>query len=333
MNCIMCPSRLWRDKQAQIEMEFEVFEELSKYFKHTKLVYLQGWGEPLQHERIFEMIEIAKETSEVGFTTNGMLLNEKTNKKILELDVDYMAISMAGASKEMHESIRKGTNFSKIIKNVKNLLSLRNGKPKIIFTFLMNRMNIEELPKIVELAAELKIDEVVATNLDYVFDDITDKLKIFSCEKPEKNHVNLIKKAKKVADKRKIKLRLHPLHIEEVVICDALPTKSLTVSAEGKLYPCVYLGLPFKKIPRIFCGEYVEVEKPDFGSVDDFWGSWNSKNYVEFRKMYEKRIKEYDKILDNAFLTPFDIRSKIKETFSKNPIPEVCKTCYKAYGV
>ncbi|RLI75431.1 hypothetical protein DRO97_03275 [Archaeoglobales archaeon] len=167
------------------------------------------------------MIEIAKETCEVGFTTNGMSLDENANERILELGVDYVAVSMAGATKETHESVRKNTNFKKIVKNVRNLVKLRKDRPRIIFTFLMNKMNIAELPKLIELAAELKIDEVVATNLDYVFDEKTDELKVFSCEKADKKYLEWLKKANDAAIKRKIKFRAHPLHIDEVVICDA----------------------------------------------------------------------------------------------------------------
>ncbi len=331
MKCIMCPSKLWKE-EVKKEMKFEVFEELSKYFNHTKIVHLQGWGEPLNHPRFFDMVEVAKEKCNVGLTTNGMFLNEKACKKIVELGVDYVAISIAGATSKTHESIRKGTNFDKIMENVKELLKLKN-RPRIIFTFLVNKLNIDELPDVVELTAKLGVDELVVTNLDYVFDKITDKIKVFSCKKPEKKYVKIIDHAKKVAKEKKVKLRTHPLQLEDRVICDAIPTKSVTISVEGDMYPCIYLGLPFKKIPRIFCGNYFEIERPNFGNVFDFWKSWNGKEYVEFREKYERRVKEYNKIFDEAFISPYSLQSKIRMVFEKNPIPEVCKTCYKAYGI
>ena len=296
MRCVMCPNKLWGD-EVKKEMKFEVFEELSKYFKHTKIVHLQGWGEPLNHAKFFDMVEIAREECDVGFTTNGMFLNEKTRKKVVELDVNYLAISIAGATSKTHENIRKGTSFDKIVKNVKEILKLKN-RPKIIFTFLVNKLNIGELPDVVELTAKLGVDELVVTNLDYVFDEITDKIKVFSCKKPEKKYVKVLNHAKKVAKKEKVKLRTHPLKLEDRLICDAIPTKSVTISVEGNMYPCIYLSLPFKKIPRIFCGDYFEIERPNFGNVFNFWKSWNCKDYVESREKYEKRIREYDIIFD-----------------------------------
>ena len=330
-NCIMCPRNLGQESFKK-EMKFEVFEELSKYFKHAKIVHLQGWGEPMLHEKFFQMIEIAKENCMVGFTTNGMLLNGDKIRKLSDLSIDYVAISIAGATPKTHESVRRGTSFEKIMKNVKELLRFKN-KMKVILTFLVNKLNVHELLDVVKLASKLKVDELVVTNLDYVFNEYTDELKIFSCKKPEKEYVKVLENAKKVAKEEKVIFRTHPQQLEDRVVCDAIPTKSVTISAEGNLYPCVYLNLPFKKIPRIFCGKYLEVEKPDFGSIFEFWKSWNSKNYVEFRNMYERRIKEYTAIFSDAFISPYSLSSKIKMVLERNPVPEVCKTCYKAYGI
>ena len=73
----------------------------------------------------------------------------------------------------------------------------------------------------------------------------------------------------------------------------------------------------FQKIPRIFCGNYFEIERPNFGNVFDFWKSWNGRDYVEFREKYERRVKEYNKIFDEAFISPYSLQSKIRMVFEK----------------
>lgn len=316
-------------------MSFETFETIAKYFKNVNLVHLQGWGEPLLHERIFEMIEIAKQTSEVSITTNGMLLNTETCDRLLKLEIDYVAISVAGATPSIHENIRRKTVFAKLIENTHRLIKKRKDKPKVIFTFLMNSKNIQDLPSLVDLGSRVGVDEIIATNLDYIFDEITDNLKVFSCDRVDSRYRDILKKALMVARKRNIRFSARPLTLEEVPECDARPTDSLVISAEGDLYPCVYLSLPFERIPRIFCGNYVEVGKPYFGNVSDFWKSWNSKYYAEFRRIFERRARAYTQILEEAFLgqSPSSIRDKIRKAYAENPLPELCKTCYKAYGI
>jgi MoaA/NifB/PqqE/SkfB family radical SAM enzyme len=334
-SCIMCPSKCWKsDRAKNIDMSFETFEVLSKYFKHSNRVHLQGWGEPLLHDRFFEMLEIASKASKVSFTTNGMHIAENV-EEILNHEVDTIAVSIAGATKETHERIRRGTNFDKVIEGVKLLSRMReksgNDKPRIVLTFLMNRYNIHELPALVDLSSGLA-DYLIVTNLDYVFDEETDRLKVFG--NPEKEHLNLIREAKKKAKKKGVKIRVSPLELEEVVVCAENPISSFTVSAEGNIYPCVFLSLPFDRIPRVFCGKRVEVEKPNFGNVMNFEESWNSESYVNFRRMYEKRLEAYKRVMDAILAYPFSYwRSPIESVLEKNPLPDICKTCYKAYGI
>lgn len=338
-SCIMCPSKYWRgDRAKKIDMDFETFETILKYFKHSSHVHLQGWGEPLLHDRFFEMLEIAGKSSRVSFTTNGMYLSRDNVENILNFEVDTVAISLAGACKATHERIRKGTNFDKIIEGVKLLTTMKEkygkNRPEIVITYLMNRYNIEELPALADLASELGVDCVIAMNLDYVFDEETDKMKVFSCNRVDERHLNLVREAKKRAMEKRIRIKISPLELEEVVVCAENPLKSFTVSAEGYIYPCIFLNLPFDSIPRVFCGEYVEVEKPHFGSVENFLESWNSENYVNFRRAYERRLEAYERVMEEILTYPLtNWRASIDRVFAENPLPDVCKTCYKAYGI
>ncbi len=349
-SCIMCPNRIFDRK---IDMSYELYKELSKYFRYTNIVHLQGWGEPLLHRNFLEMIETAKKRCKVSFTTNGMLL-DRFVEDIVSLNVDTVAVSLAGASKYVHESIRKNTVFKKIIDNIKNLIKEKNktgADTEVVLTFLMTKKNIHQLPLIIELSAKTGIDTVIATNLDYIFDKRTDSLKTFLCTYKNRNFksynnnnktlktlykkYNLyVKKAKILAYKNKIRFKHPALSLEEVVVCDAHPITSFVVSAEGNIYPCAYLNLPFKKIPRVFCGEYIEIEKPYFGNISNFKKSWESNEYSSFRKIFKNRLYKYRRVVEDAIIYPLtDWNSKISNILKMHPLPDICRTCYKAYGI
>jgi MoaA/NifB/PqqE/SkfB family radical SAM enzyme len=56
-------------------MKWKTYEKISCYFDFVNFVDLSGWGEPLLHKRIYDMVKMAKEKKcFVGFTTNGTLL-------------------------------------------------------------------------------------------------------------------------------------------------------------------------------------------------------------------------------------------------------------------
>ena len=109
-------------------MSLDIFREIVPYFKNTGLVYLQGWGEPLLNENIFQMIQLCKMKDKlVGFTTNGLLLDEKIISTLIDLKLDILCVSLAGTTRATHNRIRKGNSFDQIISN---LILLRQLKKK-----------------------------------------------------------------------------------------------------------------------------------------------------------------------------------------------------------
>ena len=78
-DCIYCPHTTMGFRWQKMHMTLALFRELIPFMRDTKLIYLQGWGEPLLNPELFEMIRMCKDNGKrVGFTTNGMLLTEET---------------------------------------------------------------------------------------------------------------------------------------------------------------------------------------------------------------------------------------------------------------
>jgi len=79
-------------------MSWKTFENLSRSFNRFDMIYLSGWGEPLVHPRIWDMVTLVKENGKkVGFTTNGLLIDDTAREKLLSL-VDVIGISVDGAN-------------------------------------------------------------------------------------------------------------------------------------------------------------------------------------------------------------------------------------------
>jgi MoaA/NifB/PqqE/SkfB family radical SAM enzyme len=321
----MCPSRLYASSSRK-DMDFKVFLNIAEYFNRTELIHLQGWGEPLAHPEILEMIQIAKEHAVTGLTTNGTLL-EKLSSALVELQLDYIAISVSGP--ETHREIRYGSNFRDIVKNIEVLNGVKREKgsdmPRVNLTFLMTKTNIHELLDVVELAGKLDAG-LIATHLDYVFDEITDSLKIFDNPKEKIRFERVMNEAERKAEKYGVEFTHPPFDLMERAICDAHPDSAIVFSVEGEVFPCVYLNFPFDKIPRIFKGNKVLIGKPEFGNIVEksLEDIWNSKYYKTFRERFEKRIEVTRSL---RYILGF------KPDFSKLKYPEVCRGCYKLYGI
>lgn len=347
LRCIMCPRTVFSDEWINGDMSLSVYKKISRYFHLVDDIHLQGWGEPLLHPNLFDMIQIAKaEDCKVSLTTNGILLTSEVSEKFIKKGLDTIAISISGATKEKHEIIRRGSYFEQFLNNIKTLSNLKakmgSKTPKLILSFIMTKMNINELPEAISLAKDLGINEFVATNQDYVATQEQDDLKVFSCNKAEIDFKSYIETARKRSSKLKIPFRVYPLELEEVVMCEMNPLRIVFLSHDGCVSPCVYLNMTKRGLlRRVFCGSFSEIQKVCFGNVreHEFMDIWEKSDYRDFRRTYHTRLNAVGNLYRNI---GFDMTSieqlketekTIEESLVKNPVPEVCKTCYKAYGI
>jgi len=312
------------------------FEKISQYFADTKLVYLSGWGEPLLKKRILDMVKLVTEGGvSVGFTTNGMLLTEKMCRRLIELELDILSVSIAGATKKTHESIRVGSDFSRLITNIRRLTDLkdsyRSEKPKTVLLLLMTKQNVSELPFAVRLAKDVGCSELVATNLAYVATPHHDELKTFSCQNPVEKFIGEIREAERRAKELGVTFRSYPSKMDEMFVCEEDPLNNLYISSDGYVSPCVYLNLPMKDVRRIFCGNSDTIQRTHFGNVNqtDLLEIWKGEYYRSFRE----KLKRRSAFLQDVFQFSISDFRRLEDWLKTNPLPEVCRTCYKAYGI
>jgi len=326
-NCLVCPHRKYKFSG---KMNFNDFLSLSRKFSDFEIVYLQGWGEPLNHDRFFDMLEVARRRAKTGFTTNGRKLRKYSNK-VAEL-TDYLLVSFGGV--ESHNVIR-GVNFDRVLDGMRAVSEIKfetDCKIRVGASYMLTTENWSECVDFVRIVADIA-DYVVFTNLDYTFDEITEKLRLF--EKPESSKASkVVEEALTLARKLGMNAKAYPLKLEEQAVCEANPHISVAVSCDCELYPCIYMCLPFDRIERVFFGKKVEVPKPNFGKFQDL-KAW--KRYEEFANIFRKRISAYNKAIDLLmYSSPFTAIRKLSEidnVLAANPPPIFCRTCYKLYGV
>jgi MoaA/NifB/PqqE/SkfB family radical SAM enzyme len=329
----MCPRSALGDRWPELDLSWENFQRIARAFPRVRHVHLQGWGEPLLHSRLFEMIALAKDAGcHVGLTTNGMGLDREIGTRLLDLRLDLLSLSIAGATKETHERIRVSSDFSVILDNLRQFLGLRAARPatgpKVELSYLMTRTNIAELPQAVTLAGSIGVDELYAINLDYVVAPAHDDLRVFGCPSLRNGFARTVEEARARARQTGLPFRSYPLDLEEVAICEAHPTKILFISCDGWVAPCTYLSLPGQaEIPRWFEGKGVTVPAARFGNVQDreLMDIWESPPYREFRERFaRRRLRLATQAL--AAVSGGGDPSKM------SPPPEPCLTCYKLYG-
>ncbi|MCS7124119.1 MAG: radical SAM protein [Candidatus Bathyarchaeota archaeon] len=113
-------------------------------------------GEPLARRDFFELAAYAKKRIPyISIASNGTLITKDVAKKIKDVGVDYVEISIDGASSKVHDEFRGIPGaFEKALQGVKNCAE--EGIDTCIATVL-HRNNFAETEKIIKLAKELDV--------------------------------------------------------------------------------------------------------------------------------------------------------------------------------
>lgn len=157
LKCLHC--RGMASQQLEGNRVLELAEQIPQL--SPQWVIIEG-GEPLLREELFDVLSIIKQGGVVTYLiTNGMLLNEKTAKKLAELEVRVM-ISVDGTDKKSYEEIRKGADFGTLKKAIR-LLSEYGILNACNIT--IGQHNYQQIENIFQFAEQLKIPKIIFLGL------------------------------------------------------------------------------------------------------------------------------------------------------------------------
>ena len=113
-------------------------------------------GEPLARKDFFELAAYAKKRIPyISIASNGTLLTKDNARKVKDAGVDYVEISVDGASSKVHDDFRGIPGaFERALQGVKNCVE--EGIDTCIAT-VIHRDNLAETQKILQLAKELGV--------------------------------------------------------------------------------------------------------------------------------------------------------------------------------
>lgn len=166
-HCKMCDLPL-RDEQIRKkglkELSTLQLKQLLKDFAELGIsgIGFTG-GEPFLRSDIFELLKYTKDLGMIThLNTNGFFLNEENVKKLLQARVDSINISLDGAKSQTHDAIRMYSGaFNKVIDAVEciNVFRKKTNTPiRLKIVTVVNENNVDEVPDLVKLSADLKTD-------------------------------------------------------------------------------------------------------------------------------------------------------------------------------
>ena len=282
-------------------------------FSPVPTVFFGGFGEPLAHPDIVDMVAQAKAAgAPVQLITNGTLLTRDMSRSLIEAGLDMLWVSLDGATPERYADVRLGADLPEVLANLVNFRKARCAgylysmfidyhlKPHIGVMFVAMKRNIADLPGVVRLGRQFGAIRFMVSNvLPYTAEMCKEVL--YSCALTDMRYMTSI-----------FRLELPKIDVNEITReafyyimrgghsvsfaggnlgeihdhCPFIRSCSTAISWEGNLSPCIPLlrsHVSFLNNRERFSRRYV-VGNVTEHTLNDLW---NSLEYVSFRERVE----------------------------------------------
>ncbi|MDE1889513.1 MAG: SPASM domain-containing protein [Planctomycetota bacterium] len=240
-------------------------------------IILTGWGEPLLHPALMDMIVYTKRKGHrVGVTTNGLLLAAFI-EKFIEIPLDKLTISLDSVE-ECAEVIEGHPSNKVVLKNIESIIRSRGAKKKPIVTIQITMHGKQQCLDTVKFAGEVGADRVYLVRLNTPLG--RDNFKRPSLEE----ELEIYKESERIAERyglqvdnnytafdnslfRLLYKKLRPMMYRFDKYCPK-PYDYLYVNIDGNVTPCCDL-------PRYEVGNILKQ------SLDEIWHSENIQYFRE----------------------------------------------------
>lgn len=174
LGCQMCVQRVWDEPLGHMPLEdfTGLVDGLHALDQPAPVIHLGGYGEPLSHPDVLEMVRFAKTAGvPVEMTTNGVQLDEDTAAALVDLGLDRLVVSLDGAGPGCYDDIRVRGDFNQVVENVRRLYRFRIqkhsrfGLPRVDIAFVAMKRNIADLPRLPALATRIGATNILVSNL------------------------------------------------------------------------------------------------------------------------------------------------------------------------
>lgn len=295
MNCLSCGRRhiVSHPKNMTYDDFVHIYDQI-----RPQNINLSGIGEPLLNPEIFRMIEYCKSNDAiVNFPTN-LTMPPPVVEKLVHAKLDQLKISIDAVTRETYREVKGADKFDRVIQNIRLINSIKAEMgvhhPDLRFNFALQKYNVHELPRLVNLACEMGVSTIYVQDLNY-FSVEDDKPKLCGIDK--KTLRKVLNDSERLAKNCGIKTNIanwrrnferfynkmlpKDQYVPNNNKCN-FPWFSIFIDVEGNVKPCPVFVFAQK-------GEILgNCMKESFASI------WNNDRYQRIRNEFKDNIRRND---------------------------------------
>ncbi|EEG77743.1 putative heme d1 biosynthesis radical SAM protein NirJ1 [Dethiobacter alkaliphilus] len=162
IHCYMGSENIKYENEMSTEEGKKFIDDLAEF---KSPVILFSGGEPLIRPDFFELAEYATSRGiRVTISTNGTLIDKPTARKIKDLGVGYVGISLDGVGAKNDDFRKQDGAYDKALAGIRNCLEIDQ---RVGLRFTINRHNFDQMEDIFRVIEEENIPRVCFYHLVY----------------------------------------------------------------------------------------------------------------------------------------------------------------------
>ncbi len=269
--CLMC-ARRYRNWDYG-DLDVAVFERLVRVFPRVGMVVLGGFGEPLVAEHFDELFErLSSLGARVALQTSGYQLTEERADRLVASGLQDLHISIDSPEEATYASIRPRIDLSDVTSRVRQISRRKreagSDHPAIHVVFVAMRRNIEQLPQMVDLAADMGADNLTVQYMVVHGEELRQESLFYHQQLTNRMLDTAEERAQGIGLSVELPERFGASRPEAAGRCTD-PWQVMFVRWNGDVHPCCYAP------SSVVMGDLSE---------SGFWRVWNGSAYRELRR-------------------------------------------------
>lgn len=266
------------------------FTKLQSILKKAASISFVSSGEPFTNKNallFFEKIRKINKFCTLNLATNGMLLNEKKIRSLIDMNFSIISFSIDSVSQNKASVLRKNSDVKTILKNLNLVKTLRKKKkkrlPLLKVQVVLSKRNIRDIES--TLKALQGVDQVLINNVIPYTPDSKNEIVTDDLNSLSKTYL----KIRRIAKDLGLQILLPDIH-KKIGKCHA---EGPIILFNGDVVPCYCKSFDRK----LYVGKKEKwLKKKSFGNINklSFERIWFSQQYLDFRKRLNTNLEDED---------------------------------------
>ena len=175
LKCIVCPTGTGTLTRKPMAMDPVLYERLlSEVGPYLLTASLWGWGEPLLHPELADILRITQKYDFATFlSTNGQNLDDdNVLQALIRYPPTYLIVCLDGLTDETNSVFRVGSKLQPALTGVQRLARIKQQKglqlPILQLRFIVMKHNEHEVPQIPAFAKKNQFDQLTIRSLSII---------------------------------------------------------------------------------------------------------------------------------------------------------------------